>query len=84
MNPVREKQELPIEIIDPLPAQLTTYKADMEYKKTTEPSKASYNLKKYIIQQERKYIFIDRSLKCLRLQRLSPDDKMPESRVNKS
>lgn len=56
MNPglSTNKISLDIEIYDPLPQELKTYREDTQIKKIADNSKASKSLKKYIIEQERK------------------------------
>ena len=58
INPRTEKKELEIEVIDPLPIELSKYRNETSVKMSVETSKASESLKKYVIEQERKYIFV--------------------------
>lgn len=53
-NPEKKKQ-LDYEIVDPLQTELQNYRAETTYKSSVETSKASESLKKYVIEQERKY-----------------------------
>lgn len=72
---LNNKQELDIEIVDPLPQELNEYKKEVTYSRITEKSRACENLKKYIISQERKYLHHLHSLKHVRLERIPIDDQ---------
>lgn len=51
---LNNRRELDVEVVDPLPLELSEYRKEVTYSRITEKSKACENLKKYIISQERK------------------------------
>lgn len=58
INPQPKKKDINIEIIDPLPIELRNYRDETAVRMSVENSKASESLKKYVLEQERKYFLI--------------------------
>lgn len=54
MHPFVRKSTTATDIIDPLPLELKMYHQETSFRSSVEPSKASYGLKKYVIEQEKK------------------------------
>ena len=81
INPSNRKRSIEIEVINPFPKELEEYRDELSINHTVESSKASQSLKRYVIQQERKYHHPKFSLRCLRLDRISFDDKLESSRL---
>lgn len=49
VNPPSRRRELDVEYVDPLPLELKNYKNETSVRRSVETSKASDNLKKYVI-----------------------------------
>jgi hypothetical protein len=81
INPLPRKRESDVEIVDPLPLELQNYRTETAFRQSVETSKASESLKKYIIEQERKYTQRLLSLRCLRLDRITFDEPTSTSRL---
>ena len=56
INPSNRKKSIEIEVVNPFPKELEEYRDELSINRTVESSKASQNLKRYVIQQERKYL----------------------------